>query len=76
MAAAQFGLLVSRDGFNGVSTHYSSGVPTLPQRNKLMKYRGLRGRTVNAVNFYAHRKFAIRSILVGELPKPCAAHKD
>jgi hypothetical protein len=47
MVAAQFGLLVSRDGFNGVSSHYSSGVPTLPQRNKLMNYSGLRIRPVN-----------------------------
>ena len=47
MAAAQFGLLVSRDGFNGVSTHYSSGVPTLPQRNKSMNYRWLRDLPVN-----------------------------
>ena len=47
MAAAQFGLLVSRDGFNGVSTHYSSGVPTLPQRNNFMNYNVLRAKPVN-----------------------------
>ena len=47
MAAAQFGLLVSRDGFNGVSTHYSSGVPTMPQRNNLINYSGLRDPPVN-----------------------------
>ena len=47
MAAAQFGLLVSRDGFNGVGTHYSSGVPTLPQRSKSMSYSGLLVRPVN-----------------------------
>jgi hypothetical protein len=44
-AASHFGLLVSRDGFNGVSTHYSSGVPTLPQRNKSMKYSWLQERS-------------------------------
>jgi hypothetical protein len=41
LAASQFGWVVSRDGFNGVGTHYSSGVPTLPQRNKSMNYRSL-----------------------------------
>jgi len=39
--------VVSRDGYNGVSTHYSSGVPIVPQRNKSMRYNRLRGRPVN-----------------------------
>src|SRR5262249_32872200 len=75
-AASHFGLLVSRDGFNGVSTHYSSGGPSLPQRNKPMKYSRLQGDPAAAVNSAALLKFAIRSILVGPSPNPCAPHKD
>jgi hypothetical protein len=47
LAESQFGWAVSRDGFDGVGTHYSSGVPTLPQRNKSMNYRSLRAEPVN-----------------------------
>jgi hypothetical protein len=39
--------LVSRDGCNGVSTYYSSGVPILPQRNNSMNYNCLRTQPVS-----------------------------
>jgi hypothetical protein len=39
--------LVSRDGINGVGIRYSSGVPTLPQRNNAMNYMSLCALSIN-----------------------------
>jgi hypothetical protein len=44
MAALQFGWWVSRDGFNGVGTNYSSFMPSPPQRKKLIYFNALKVR--------------------------------
>jgi hypothetical protein len=68
MAAAQFGLVVSRDGFNGVSTSYSSFVPSLLHRKNLRFINQLSVRCDGTSrpfrDHYSHSKFAIRSNLV------------
>jgi hypothetical protein len=60
--------VVSRDGFNGVGTSYSSFVPSLFHRKKLIfinqLYASCDGTSRRIRSGYSHSKFAIRPILV------------
>jgi hypothetical protein len=69
MAALQFGWWVSRDGFNGVGTNYSSFVPSPPRRKKPIYF--------NALKLWCGglRGWASASKICDSL-NYCAAHKN